>query len=309
MRILYLLILPNLLLSYACQEAPVEQKAEPVQASSSFDVEGHRGCRGHFPENTIEGFIKAIDMGVNTLEMDAVISSDAKVLLSHEPWLSHSFCLTADGDTISKEGERDYNLYQMSYDSISQCDCGSKFHPGFPDQEHKVVSKPLLSAVIDSVETYITANNLAPVQYNIETKCRPEGDNIYHPEPARFVDLLMAEIQEGGIEEKAIIQSFDKRTLKEVHQRYPDIRLALLIGDTLAPAKHLEILGFIPEIYSPNHRLVDEDLVEYTKQQQMQLIPWTVNEKERIQEMIDLGVDGIISDYPDRVIAQLQTNR
>lgn len=291
----FILIVPSLLSLMACQPS-----------SSSFDLQGHRGCRGHWPENSIPGMLRALDMGVTTLEMDVVISADHQVLLSHEPYFSPQICRDPQGRDLPPDSAEVYNLYQLSYAEIRTFDCGSKPHPRFPDQQNLPVYKPLLAEVIDSVEAYRAAQGLPPVDFNIETKCQPAGDQRFHPEPAAFVDLLMEVIQAKGIRDRCIIQSFDVRTLQVMHDRYPEVRLALLVENSDGLATHLDRLGFVPAIYSPAHELVDEALRAATQAQGMALIPWTANDPADIERLLDLGVDGIISDYPDRVVAARQ---
>lgn len=289
-----------------CQTSPqsdTASKSDTASTMQALDIQGHRGCRGLMPENSIPGFLKAIDMGVTTLELDVVISQDSQVVVSHEPFLSHQICRNARGESIAKEQERDYNLFQMTYEEIKACDCGSSFHPGFPEQEKIALHKPLLSEVIQVAEAYTQATASEPLWYNIETKSHPDTDNTYHPEPEIFVDLLIGVIREKGVSERVTIQSFDPRTLKVAHQKYSDIQLVLLVGDEQSPEFHLNRLGFIPEVYSPHYRLVNEELVALCQEKGMKLVPWTVNDPEAIQQMLDLGVDGIISDYPDRVVA------
>jgi len=267
----------------------------------NFDIQGHRGCRGLMPENSIAGFIKALEIGITTLEMDVVISKDKKVLLSHEPFLSHEICFGSKSEKITTDNEWSFNLYEMTYDEIKQCDCGSKPHPRFPEQQKIKAYKPLLSEVIDSVESHMENLGLPAVYYNIETKTTPAGDNIFHPEPEEFVGLLLEIIRKKGIEKRTIIQSFDPRTLKVARKKYPEIKLALLIENKEHSKKNLKRLGFIPEIYSPDYALVDSTLIEFCQQNNMLLVPWTVNEKKEMKRLIDMGVDGIITDYPDRL--------
>ncbi|MFH1320260.1 MAG: glycerophosphodiester phosphodiesterase family protein [Bacteroidota bacterium] len=267
-----------------------------------IDIQGHRGCRGLMPENSIPGFIKAVEIGVNTLEMDVVISMDKKVLLSHEPFLSHKICLNSDEQEIHKKDETNYNLFQMTYEEIKKCDCGTKPHSRFPSQKKLPIYKPLLSEVIDTIEQYINSNSLPPVQYNIETKCTPDGDGIFHPLPSEFVDLLFDVIKEKDILHRTIIQSFDLRILQIVKGKYPDMTLSLLIDNNYSPDGNITKLGFIPDIYSPQYLLVDNGLLEYAEKNKMKVIPWTVNEQELMKLLIELGVDGIITDYPDRMM-------
>lgn len=304
-----LIPLAAVLLLGACQAGNEQQATEtPPQAQPvmTIDIQGHRGCRGHLPENTIPAFIRALEMGVTTLEMDVVISADSLVVVSHEPFLSHEICQTPTGELVSEENERGWNLYQLSYAQIARCDCGSRPHPRFPDQEKIPAYKPRLREVIDTVEAYLLAHDLPPVAYNIETKSTPAGDNVFHPEPKPFVDLLMAVLKEKGMMDRCILQSFDPRTLQVAKSDYPDIQLALLVENPRSIQDNLATLGFTPDIYSPDFQLLDSAAVSYLQERGMQVIPWTANSPEEITHLLQLGVDGIISDYPDRVVSQVK---
>lgn len=273
---------------------------------TNLDIEGHRGCRGLMPENTIPAMIKAVDIGVTTLEMDASITKDKKVIISHEPFFNHEISTKPDGSLVTEAEEKNLNMYQMTYDEISKWDVGSRPHPRFPNQQKLKVHKPLLSELIDSVENYIKEKKLNPVFYNIETKSLPEGDSIYHPLPDEFVQLLMDIITNKKIEDRVIIQSFDFRTLKIIHQKYPHIKTAALIEEGIfTPAeKQIEKLGFKPTIYSPHYLLVNTSLIKYCKENNIKLIPWTVNDLADAKRLVDSGVDGIISDYPDIMVKE-----
>ncbi|MBC7902688.1 MAG: glycerophosphodiester phosphodiesterase [Gemmatimonadaceae bacterium] len=266
-----------------------------------FDKEGHRGARGLMPENTIPAMIKAVDLGVTTLEMDAVITADSQVILSHEPFFNHLITTAPDGALIDEKNEKSLNIYKMSYAETQRYDVGLKPHPRFPQQERMKAIKPLMKDVIRTVEEYISKSGKPPVFYNIETKSNPAGDNIFHPAPERFVEILMDQITRAGILERTIIQSFDPRTLKVVHARFPKVRTALLIEDfdKRPIEKQIEELGFVPTIYSPAHSLVTETLISYCHKANMKIIPWTVNDSARIAILKSMGVDGIISDYPN----------
>lgn len=272
-------------------------------AQRTIDVQGHRGCRGLLPENTVPGFIHALELGVTTLELDVVVTQDQQLLVSHDPFLSHLICTGPDGEEITAAQEKQYNLYQMPYEQIRRCDCGSRQHPNFPEQQAVAAFKPLLTDMIDSVEQYLRQHDRPPVRYNIEIKSSPAGDGVFHPAPKEFVTLLLAVIDEKGIMERTLVQSFDVRPLQEARRMALTLRQALLVGNPKGVRKNVKELGYVPEVYSPHFGLVNKKLREYTRQQGMQLIPWTVNEQEDIQKMLDLGVDGIISDYPDRVLA------
>ncbi len=265
-----------------------------------FDFQGHRGCRGLMPENTIPGFIHALDLGVVTLEMDVVITGDEKVICSHDPWFSHEIALDTLGDKISESSEKNFKIFDMSYSETQNFDVGLKPNKRFPDQQKIAITKPLLADVIDQAEQHASAIGRPKPFYNIETKCTPETDNSLHPEPAKFSDLLLQIILEKGIASRTIIQSFDNRTLKYIHKHYPEIKTALLVENTLGIEQNIDNLGFFPTIYSPDFSLVDADLIAFCRARKIQVIPWTVNEVSDMKRLIALGVDGLISDYPDR---------
>lgn len=270
-------------------------------AYSQFDIQGHRGSRGNMPENTIPAFIKAIESGVTTLELDVVITADNKVLVSHEPFMSHVICKTPEGKEILKSEEKTFNIYKMSAEQAQKFDCGEKFHPGYPDQVKMKINKPLLSEVIDTVESYIAANNLKPVWYNIETKCTPSGDTVFHPDPSSFADLVMQVVSSKNVLERTLIQSFDVRTLQHLHQLRSKVQLVLLVENLKGVEYNLINLGFAPSVYSPYYKLVNKQDIKLLHSKVIRVIPWTVNNEKDMKKLIDKGVDGIITDYPERL--------
>jgi glycerophosphoryl diester phosphodiesterase len=274
-------------------------------AQSVYDIQGHRGCRGLYPENSIVGFIEAVKLGVNTIEMDVVVSKDKQLVVSHEPWMSASFCFTADGKSIDDNQEK-YNIYQLTYEQIKQFDCGIHGNPKFPEQKKISTVKPLLSEVIDAVEKYISDNNLPPVYYNIETKSTPEGDHKFHPAPAEFAMLLYNLLQQKNILHRCIVQSFDPRTLQVLKQKDEMVTLALLVANADGFEKNISQLGFQPHIYSPNFLLVNKKLIKKCHQKGIKVIPWTVNEEKKMLQLKKMGTDGVITDYPDRAIKVLR---
>ena len=269
--------------------------------SINFDFQGHRGCRGLMPENTIPAMLKAVDLGVTTLEMDIVFTKDNVAILSHEPFFNHEISTKPDGQYINEAEEKSFNIYKMTFAQTQKYDVGLKQHPRFEKQQKLKVAKPSLSSLIDSVENYTTINNKPKLLYNIETKTTPETDKIFHPTPAAFVDMLMKVIQQKKIEERVIIQSFDRRTLQYLHKKYPSIKTALLVEglDKNSFRKQLKDLGFNPAIYSPEQVLVNPNLITECHKRNIEIIPWTVNDKKEITKLKKMGVDGIISDYPD----------
>lgn len=269
---------------------------------ANLDVQGHRGARGLLPENTIPAFIKALELGVTTLELDLAVTKDKELLVSHDPYMSHKFSITPDGEDIQQPDELNHNIYQMSYDEIKSYDVGSKFQKRFPDQQLMKIHKPLLKELVDAVDNYNKENNLPPVRYNIEIKSEPIGDSIYHPVPSEYSKLVYDFITTEMDTTMLNIQSFDFRILQYFHENYPEIKLAVLVENPLPIDENLANLGFTPEIYSCYYHLLDSGKVAWLHDQGMKVIPWTVNEKEDIQKVLDWGVDGIISDYPNRVL-------
>jgi len=265
----------------------------------AFDKEAHRGGRGLMPENTIPAMLHAIDLGVNTLEMDAVITKDGQVILSHEPFFSAAIATKPDGARVTAQEERSLNIYQMTYPETQRYDVGIVGNPGFKEQQKLAATKPLLSKVIDSAEAYTKKKKSTPVFYNIETKTNPRTDNQYHPAPEEFVEKLMAVILQKHIEDRVIIQSFDFRTLQIIHTKYPNIKTAALVADNKTLDEHLKLLGFTPTIYSPLYTLVKPETIAQCHQQKIRILPWTVNDKPTIEKLKTMGVDGIISDYPN----------
>jgi glycerophosphoryl diester phosphodiesterase len=276
----------------------------------NFDLQGHRGCRGLMPENTIPAFLKAIDLGVTTLEMDVVITKDKQVILSHEPFFSHEITTLPNGDTLTLANEKSTNIYRLTYAETTAFDIGLLKHNRFPNQQKLAATKPLLDSVIKVVKQYCKLHKKVIPFFNIETKCTAFTDTIFHPMPKEFVDLIMQVIVKNKIQNKTIIQSFDVRTLKEVNNNYAFVKTALLIegNDKSDFQSQLNSLGFVPSIYSPHFSLVDSNLIKLCKKNKIKIIPWTVNDLPTMKTLVTLGVDGLISDYPN-LFSQIKENQ
>lgn len=267
-----------------------------------MQVQGHRGCRGLMPENTLEAFQLALELGVDTLELDVCISKDNQVVVSHEPWFNHVFCTQPYGIPIDNRHEKSLNLYRMNYAEIQRFDCGLKPHPRFPQQKKIAARKPLLQEVISLAETF-SKNN---IQYNIEIKYTKEGAGIFHPAVDTFSDLLIDLLEENKVQSRTTIQCFDTDVLNYVNRVRPSQILSFLVEEEGTITAQLKRLGFMPQVYSPDFTFLTLSEIEIAHRLNIQVIPWTVNEIADIQKMIKLGVDGIISDYPDRVLKVLK---
>lgn len=269
--------------------------------SPKFDWQGHRGCRGLLPENSLPAFIKAIDLGVNTLEMDIAVSKDHKIIVSHEPWMSSKICSDPDFVPVTEEMEKQYKLYDMDASMISIFDCGRRGNPRFPKQQPMDTYKPSLMEVFAECEKHIQNTSGKKVGYNIEVKSKPEWDSIFIPTPDIFSDLLVVELKASNIEtSRFTIQSFDTRILQYIHKNYPEFTLALLIE---YPYEHLSTLidnlGFQPPILSPYYKLLTKEKIEEAHTRGMKVVPWTVNDSEEVKRLINWKIDGIITDYPN----------
>lgn len=283
----------------ACKSS---QQHQSTVMSIPFDKQGHRGCRGLMPENTIPAMLHALDLGVTTLEMDVVITKDKKVVLSHDQWFAQDITTKPDGSFMGEREERKFNIYWMTYEQVKTFDVGLKPHPRFPQQQKMKAVKPLLEDLVDSVQQYMMTRKRPFPFYNIETKTQPDFDGVFHPAVPEFVELLMGVIDAKGIRDQVIIQSFDFRTLQYLHEHYPDVKTAMLIEDSDKRGldAQLAALGFTPTIYSPAFQLVNNTLIKACHAKQIRVIPWTVNDVQQMKRLKEMGVDGIISDYPDR---------
>ncbi len=254
------------------------------------------------PENTIPAFLKALDLGVDTLELDIVVSRDGKLVVSHEPFFSSEISLDPRGQKIQTERQVDYNIFKMDYAEIKLFDVGSLGNRRFPKQQKIKTCKPLLSEVFAETQKYAKAKRLKSVMYNIETKSTTAGDNIYNPPPAVFAKLLCDEIIKNKMQRSVTVQSFDVRTLQEFKKFPVRIPLVLLVENRDGIEKNIERLGFQPDVYSPNFALIDDATVKYCREKGIKIIPWTVNEITDLERMKKFNLDGIITDYPDHAV-------
>lgn len=269
------------------------------------EVYGHRGCRGLLPENTIPAFLKAVEIEVDHLELDVVISGDGQVVVSHEPWMSHRICLRPNGDTISEADERSFNLYKMTVAEIQSFDCGSLVHPDFGSQEQAHAHKPTLREVVEAVEEHAMMSGFSAPGFAIEIKSDPTLYGVYQPTPAELVAIVTETLDALDITDRCTVQSFDPAVLEVMHAERPDITVAFLVENADGWKDNLKRLSFEPDIYSPHFSLVDEKDVEKLHDKNVDVVVWTVNEEADIRKAMALGVDGIISDHPDRVVAIL----
>ncbi len=254
------------------------------QKVDAIDWQGHRGARGLYPENSITAMKGALSYPITTLELDVVISMDHKVIVSHEPWMNPEIC----------KSEK-LNLYKLKAEEIVKYDCGSKGHPAFPQQKKIFSGKPLLSTLINEVKS-------AKVNFNVEIKSSVSAEKKgEQPEYQVFSDLVVKELKEQLETSRFTIQSFDWRVLKYLHEKYPEIGLVALKEGSYSPEEVIKELGFHPAVFSPYYKNLTASHVEWFHQKKIKVIPWTVNTASEMRSLLAIGVDGIITDYPNLI--------
>ncbi len=261
----------------------------------TIKVQGHRGCRGILPENTLVAFDEAIKGGADVLEMDLAVTADGILVVSHDPFINPQICVNADDTPISTP----QLINKLSLASVQSFDCGRLQHPSFKRQISIPGTRiPTLHEVFDLVR-----NSPHPrartIGFNIETKIFPK-----HPEytvaPEEFVTLVLDAFLKSGFMERITLQSFDFRTLKIANARMPSLKTVALVED-----ETIDMLGLKEEMnlfaVSPNFTLLSQELVSALHAQGLKVIPWTINESQDWQRAIAMGVDEIITDYPQKL--------
>ncbi|WP_160717545.1 glycerophosphodiester phosphodiesterase family protein [Chitinophaga solisilvae] len=282
---------------FTAAAATAQQKNLP-----SFFKVGHRGTRGLMPENTIPAMYKGLETGANTIEFDVHITKDGQVVVYHDASFTPSYTTMPDGTDIPAADRAKYTFYQMNYADIRPFIIGEKPYPAFPEQERLRSYAPLLGEMIDSVEQYAKAHHLPAPYYLLEIKSSEKTDGTEQPAPEAYIQQLMAVKQLRPLGKRLLIQSFDMRPLQVLHKKYPKIKLGFLTGDKHATfEQHLEQLGFIPLFYNPSYNLVTPELVSKCHAKNILIVPWTVQETEEMKKLKATGVDGIITDYPNRL--------
>jgi glycerophosphoryl diester phosphodiesterase len=282
----------------------------------SIDVQGHRGARGLLPENTLPAFALAQDVGVTTLELDTKVTSDGVLVVTHDSRLNPDLARDPSGAWVAEPTPAVADLTQAELDAydVGRLEPGTDYALRFPDQQALDGTRiPALSGLFDQV----AASGDTEVRFNIETKLEPDAPDL-SPVPGEFARLLVDEVRAYGLEERVSIQSFDWRTLAEVQRIAPGITtVALTEADTdLLDGSWTDGLvladydGSVPrlaaasgaDVWSPDFTQLTADSVEEAHDLGLLVVPWTVNEPADIEAVLGMGVDGLISDYPDRAV-------
>ena len=259
-------------------------------------IQGHRGCRGLYPENSLPAFQHALEMGVTVLEMDVCLSADGQVYVSHEPYLNPLYASFPDGSPVK---DASINLYQKPYSEIKSFDVGSRGNKLFPEQVRVATYKPLLSEVLALGEAFARKSG-RPVYYNIEIKSEPIEYGKSQPATVKeFADRVWSVISTHISPSSLILQSFDFAVLHYWKTAINKGRISALV-EKETPQQMLASLGFVPEIFSPSHKYLSKEQIDFCQSHGMKVIPWTINTTAEMQKFSDWQVDGIITDYPNR---------
>ena len=292
--------------------------------AAAFDLQGHRGARGLAPENTLAGFRTALDLGVTTLETDLAVTKDEVVVISHDPLLNPDLT-RLDGQWIATAGPviRTLTLADLKRYDIGRLNPASKYAQQYPEQ------KPVDGERFPTIEEFFAMAG-PDVRFNIEIKTNPTKPDLTL-DPERFAELAVAAIRKGKAGARSTIQSFDWRGLLAARRLAPEIATGCLsiesnnfdtVGRASAqPSPWLGGLdlkahgGSVPQlakaagcaVWSPFWRNVTAENVKEAQALGLKVVPWTVNNPADMAQLIDLGVDGLITDYPDRAKPVLAT--
>jgi len=270
-------------------------------AQTPFDLQGHRGARGHAPENTLPAFELALGMGVDTLELDVGVTRDGVVVIHHDRRLNPDVARGPDGKWVSAPAA---TIHSLTYEQVKTYDVGrirpgSEYAARFPNQ------KPKDGTLIPRLSELFKLTGDSRVRFNIETKLAPEApQETLAPEP--FARALIAEVRKAGVAGRTTIQSFDFRTLAVVQREAPEIRTAYLTTGKKGAAVPAMVHEAGGAIWSPNFQDLDPAALAAARAKGLRVIPWTVNEPADIARVLAMKVDGMISDYPDRVREELK---
>jgi glycerophosphoryl diester phosphodiesterase len=295
--------------------------------ASALDLQGHRGARGLAPENTLESFAVALGLGVTTLELDIAITKDDVLVISHDPALNPDITRGPDGRFLDSRGPL---IRSLTFDELRRYDVG-RIKPGTRYAQQFAEQRPIDGARIprlDELFALVRKAGHQEVRFAIETKLRPDApDDTLAPEP--FARAVIGAIREAGVEKRSTVLSFDWRTLAVVQREAPEIGTVYLSAqqswtDNIVKGKpggsawtagvqHRDH-GSVPKmvkaaggrIWSSFFGDLDEPTVREAQALGLQVLAWTVNEPRDIERMLALGVDGIVSDRPDRVRDALQ---
>jgi len=266
----------------------------PVKKAAGFDLQGHRGARGHAPENTLPGFARALELGVTTFELDVGVSRDGVVVVHHDRRLNPDVARGPDGRWVAAPAPL---ISSLDFDELQRYDVG-RIRPGSEYARRFARQQPVDGARIPALAELLERHRSGSVRFNIELKLLPDAaDETLPPEP--FAAAVVAVLRTARMEARCTLQSFDWRVVKVVEREAPELATAYLTEREDSDPSRVAAAG--ARTWSPDFSALDPAAAAAARGFGLRLIPWTVNEPADIRRMLELGVDGLISDYPDRV--------
>ena len=267
-----------------------------------MDVQGHRGARGYLPENTLPAFARALELGVDTLELDCGVTKDGVVVVHHDRRLNPNFARGPDGKWVEAPAA---SIFSLSFRQLQAYDVG-RIRPGSEQAKRFPQQKPIDGTRIPRLSALFDLAKKTSVKFNIEPKIDPQApQDTLPPEP--FARALIAEIRKAGMAKRTTAQAFDWRALKVVEREAPEMATVYCTEGKGSEPTQVHAAG--GHIWSPNFTELSENKLAEARKLKLKVTVWTVNEPADIARMIDAGVDGIASDYPDRVIAELKRRK
>jgi glycerophosphoryl diester phosphodiesterase len=262
------------------------------------EVQGHRGARAIYPENTMIGFEYALSAGADVLELDVVVTKDDAVVVTHDPVVNGEICLGANGQRITSP----LAIRTLTIEQVRALDCGTLPNPRFPRQKRVPKARiPTLEEVL------LLAKKHPKARLNIETKIEPAHPELTPP-PDRFAELVVDLVAKHGMIERSVIQSFDRRTLIAAKKRAPKVTTAQLTGENAIDfVAAVKAIG--ADILSPNHEWITKEDVDALHRAGIRVVPWTANDEATWARLIAIGVDGIITDDPAALKSYLRNKK
>lgn len=277
--------------------------------TNTTQVHGHRGCDDAVPANTIPAFLLAAATGCQWLEMDVVITGDDHVLVSHEAWIDHHTCRDPEGRALSEEEGRAINIFELPLLEVQRFGCV----PAHRAEEHAPPwagwHKPTLAEVVIAVGASSAERKASAPSFNIEIKSEPLIYGTFQPPPERFAELVLRDVIALGITDRCLVQSFDIAILEAMHVLAPDLPLALLVENADGVESNLRRLSFTPRYYSPAYSIANARMAGELREKGIGLLVWTVNDVADMCRMLDLEVDGLITDKPREAMALIASRQ
>lgn len=282
--------------------SPAASRHKPTDLShcqgthcQKVQVQGHRGARARFPENSQPAFAYALGLGVDVLELDLQVSKDGQLVISHDAKIDPKRCRHKDGRRLKKP----WIIFQRELSELKKLDCGSLRNRRFPLQK-RIPGTPLIT--LDELLTWLQGSAAGrKVGLNIEAKFVPRDLGQRYPQPKVFAALIVQSLQRHKAIDRSVIQSFDQRMLLAVRDADPHLRRALLSSDN-RPDYVAATRAAGAQIASPNQDWLDADDVQALHDAGLQVVPWTADSPQDWQRLVDMQVDAIISDDPEALL-------